>query len=179
MGVLHLKLTAKNAKAVAQLLASDTARRVMDAISEESKTESEVAKKLGMPLSTVHYNMQKLVEAGLVVSDEYTYSKKGKQVRHYKLASEHVVITTNPLATLPTALTGLGLSVAVAAGIFFFTHTPSSPMTARTESDAMVMMAESAPTVVAEPLVWPWILFGAVVMLAGILLATLIQRYRA
>ncbi len=180
MGILHLKLSGQNAKSVAQLIANDTARRIMDSVAEESKSESEVAKELSMPLSTVHYNIQKLVEAGLVKSDEYTYSQKGKEVRHYKLASQHVVITTNPLATLPAALTGLGLSVAVAAGIFFFgsTSPAAPPMAARMESDAMMMMAESAPVAVSEPTIWPWILLGAGVMLAGILIATVIQRFR-
>ena len=177
MGVLHLKLSAQNAKSVAQLIANDTARRIMDCISEESKSESAVAKELGVPLSTVHYNMQNLVDAGLVHSEEYTYSEKGKEVRHYKLASQHVVITTNPLASLPAALTGLGLSVAVAAAIFFFPTAPqATPMMARMEADTM-MAAEVF--VVSDPVVWPWILLGAGVMLAGILLATFIMRYRA
>lgn len=180
MDVLQLKLSAKNAKSVAQLLANDTARRIMDVIAEESKSESAVAKELGIPLSTVHYNIQKLVQAGLVHSEEFTYSEKGKEVRHYKLASQHVIITTHPLATLPAALTGLGLSVAVAAGIFFLRTPQDAPLAAmRAQADAMTMSAEAVPAVAAQPAVWPWILLGAAVMLAGILLATFIMRYRA
>lgn len=191
MSILHLELTNKKAKEVSQLLANDTARRIMDTVSEESKSESEIAKKLSIPLSTVHYNMQRLLAAGLVLSEEYTYSEKGKEVRHYKLKSQHVVITTAPLAALPQALTGLGLSVAVAAMFFINTRLFSTQSEVALQAEvapqaARMMMAESAPiaadqavqAATQQPALWPYILLGAVLTLVGIYVAYLIQRHR-
>lgn len=55
-------------------------------------TETEIAKAVKKPLSTIHYNMKALVAAKLVKSDEYHYSPKGKEVNHYRLANQYVVI---------------------------------------------------------------------------------------
>ncbi len=173
MSILHLELSADRAKKVAQLLGNDTARRIMDAVSDKSKSETALGKELGLPLSTVHYNVQRLQEAGLVRSDEYTYSEKGKEVRHYKLASEHVVISTRRLAEPPTILGGLVLTVAAAAITYFALRPPTvQPM------EAQITMAPVAAPAASTP-VWPWVLLGAGAMLVGILIVSFLQRYRA
>lgn len=190
MSILHLSLGSKKAKDVSTLLANDTARRIMDAVADESKSETKIAKELSIPLSTVHYNIGRLQDAGLVVSDEFTYSEKGKEVRHYKLASEHVVITAKPIANLASLLTGLGLSIAVAATFFinsnlFGVTQNSAPKIAEmaaydaVQEESTRLMAASAPMPMpADPVVWPYILLGAAAMLIGIGLWRLIERYR-
>jgi hypothetical protein len=45
-----------------------------------------------MPISTVHYNVKQLQDAGLVVVEEFHYSKKGKEVNHYTLANKYIII---------------------------------------------------------------------------------------
>ena len=180
MGIIHLQLSQGKAKRVAQLLANETSAKIMDSITKDSKPESQISKELKIPLSTVHHNIQQLREAGLVTSDEYTYSEKGKEVRHYKLASEHVVITTNPLATT-ALLSGLGLSLLVAA--IFYLQQPAVEETkmlaARSMDAAEGAMMAAAPVqeAISRPVVWPWILLGAGIMLAGILAVTLLQRF--
>lgn len=188
MGILHLELSAGRAKAVARLLANDTARRIMDAAADDSKSETELAKELSLPLSTVHYNVQKLQEAGLLSSDEYTYSEKGKEVRHYKVASDHVVITTKPMTGIPSIVGGTALALGVAATAFFSRRPVSAPPVEESMrmfamdaagSEAAMMAPDAAMAVAAEPTVWPWILAGAAAMLVGILIVALVQRYRA
>ena len=51
-----------------------------------------LAKAMNLPLSTVHYNLQLLLKAGLVSADNYHYSEKGKEVLHYKLSNKYVII---------------------------------------------------------------------------------------
>lgn len=188
MDILHLKLSERKAKAVAKLLSNDTATSIMDFIREKSHSESQIAKKLGIPLSTVHHNIKKLKDVGLVKSDEFTYSEKGKEVRHYKLASDQVIISTNPLASVPSVASGVGVSLAVA--LLFVINKAMKKVqpkaTAMVEESAAegAMMADSAriameTTYQADPVVWPYILLGAGVMLAGILIAAYIQRLRS
>jgi|FLOH01.1.fsa_nt_gi DNA-binding transcriptional ArsR family regulator len=87
-----LSLKEDKAKELAQIVSNDTCRRILDFLSEHEATESEIAKSLKMPISTVHYNLQQLMKGKLVLSEEYHYSQKGKEINHYKLANKIIII---------------------------------------------------------------------------------------
>ena len=87
-----LSLKDTEAKRLGQVISSETARKILDTLAEKKHTESELAEKLQIPLSTVHYNIKALVEAKLVTADEYHYSAKGREVTHYGLANKYVII---------------------------------------------------------------------------------------
>ncbi|MFC1768479.1 ArsR/SmtB family transcription factor [Nanoarchaeota archaeon] len=89
---LMLSLKDTQSKKLAQVLSNDTSRQILDYLAEDEATESELAKILHLPLSTVHYNLQALVDGGLVVCDEFHYSEKGKEIMHYKLANKYIII---------------------------------------------------------------------------------------
>lgn len=89
---LLLSLKDTEAKRLGQVISSETARKILDALAEKKHTETELAQKLQIPLSTVHYNIKALVEAKLVTADEYHYSEKGREVTHYGLANKYVII---------------------------------------------------------------------------------------
>jgi predicted ArsR family transcriptional regulator len=97
---LLVSLEENESKALAQVMSNDTARKILDLLSKhESLTESDVAKKLNFPLSTVHYNLQALVKANLVKSEEFHYSEKGKEVNHYSLANKIIIIAPKKTST--------------------------------------------------------------------------------
>lgn len=89
---LLVSLDDEESKELAQVLSNPTSRKLLDALSEKKATESDLAKKLGIPLSTVHYNLRQLVKAKLVEVKEFHYSAKGKEVNHYSLANKTVII---------------------------------------------------------------------------------------
>lgn len=90
---LLVSLKENKAKKLAEVISNNTCRKILDFMAEKKDvTESEVAQKMGIPISTVHYNMKALLEAKLVKSDEYHYSPKGKEVSHYRLANQYVII---------------------------------------------------------------------------------------
>jgi DNA-binding transcriptional ArsR family regulator len=98
---LLVSLDESRTKKLAQVVGSDTCRRMLDFLAEKEATESEMASGLQMPLSTVHYNIKMLADAGLVTSEEFHYSPKGREVSHYKLANKYIIIapkTTEGLA---------------------------------------------------------------------------------
>ena len=85
---LLVSLKEDKAKELAQVISNASCRKILDYLAEkEDATETELAKKLGIPISTVHYNLKHLVKGGLVIVDEFHYSEKGKEVNHYKLAN--------------------------------------------------------------------------------------------
>jgi DNA-binding transcriptional ArsR family regulator len=90
---LLVSLKEKKAKKLAQVLSNDTSRKILDYLSKKNTgTETEIAKELDIPLSTVHYNLTHLVDAKLVKDDEFTYSEKGKEITHYSISNKYVII---------------------------------------------------------------------------------------
>lgn len=89
---LLVSLEEDKAKRLAQVISNDTCRRILDHLAKKKSTESELASDLGIPLSTVHYNLQHLLESRLVEAEEFHYSEKGKEVLHYSLSNKYVII---------------------------------------------------------------------------------------
>lgn len=95
------------AKKLADVMSNDTCRKILDYLSEKEGTESEISSALGIPPSTVHYNIKHLLEANLVSADEFHYSKKGKEVLHYKLANKYIIIAPKSDSSILKKLKGL------------------------------------------------------------------------
>ncbi len=89
---LIVDLNESKTKKIAETITSDTSRCILNYLAEKEKTETDLAKELSLPLSTVHYHLQKLQAAGLVIVEEFHYSMKGKEVNHYKLANKYILI---------------------------------------------------------------------------------------
>ncbi len=90
---LLVSLEEAKAQKLAQVLQNETCTKLLNHLARHKEgTESELAKRLNLPLSTVHYNLKQLVQAKLVVADEYHYSEKGREVLHYKLANKYIII---------------------------------------------------------------------------------------
>lgn len=89
---LLVSLSESKTKQLAQAVSNETCRKILDFLAEKESTESELAEKLNVPISTVHYNLQQLQKAKLVDVEEFHYSKKGREVMHYKLANKYIII---------------------------------------------------------------------------------------
>ena len=79
-------------KIITQTIASDTARKVLELLAESPMSTSTVAKRLEIPLTTAQYNIEKLIEAGLVIVDKTKYSEKGREVKLYTPARRMIVL---------------------------------------------------------------------------------------
>ncbi|MEA2076370.1 MAG: winged helix-turn-helix domain-containing protein [Euryarchaeota archaeon] len=123
--LLILPLNDKNSKKLSQIISNDTARNILEAIASQSLSASQIAEKLGIPLSTVQYNLDKLSDAGLVKVERTKYSEKGKEVKIYAPQRKFVVIVpekTNRkdvIATLKRYLAMIAFAV-VGSGIIEF-----------------------------------------------------------
>lgn len=77
---------------VFEALSSDTARRVLTAIYDESAPPSELADRLDISLQNVSYHLDNLEEAGVVRVADTRYSEKGREMNVYAPADEPVVV---------------------------------------------------------------------------------------
>ena len=111
----------ERAKRIAQVMASSTSRKILGFLSDADggkATESEIAQGLGMGLTTDHYNVKGLLDAGLVERKSFKYSEKGNKVFAYGVAEKHVLISprVRGMSVVKRELSRI-LPVAVISGI--------------------------------------------------------------
>lgn len=79
---------------VAEALSNKTCVKILDLLASQELTASDIAVKLGIPLNTTGYNLDKLIAAGLVEkSSNFFWSVKGKKTPVYKVANKKIVIS--------------------------------------------------------------------------------------
>jgi len=128
-----LSLKGDKAKKLAHALTNKSADKILTYLAnKKSATESQVAKALKLPVSTVNYTMKVLVEAKLVVAEEYHYSTKGREVNHYKLAKKYIIIAPdddeNFFQRIKKYVPAFGITIGV-AGIIRFFQALTTPVT--------------------------------------------------
>ncbi len=104
---LLVDLNEAKTKKLAETITSDTSRKILNHLAEKEDTEASIAQELNLPISTVHYHLQKLQEAHLVIVEEFHYSAKGREVNHYKLANKYIIIAPQHVSGLKEKLKGI------------------------------------------------------------------------
>ncbi len=188
---LLIDLNEAKTKKLAETITSDTSRRILNYLTEKEDSEANIAKKLKIPISTVHYHLQKLQQASLVEVKEFHYSKKGREVNHYKLANKYIIIAPKNVpglreklrSILPVAIGLVGISAVIKflqnAGLEAVPEIMQSSAKAADE-----MVAEAAPMMAArviepvtqQPDLALWFLLGGV---SVILIYLLIEFVRS
>jgi len=90
--LLILPLNDKSSKKISQVISNDTARAILGVLSDEPLSISDIAETLGIPLTTVQYNIEKLMDTGLVKVERTKWSEKFKEVKIYAPQKKLVVI---------------------------------------------------------------------------------------
>lgn len=132
-------------KKLANVISNETSRKILDYLSgKKYATESDLAKEMSLPISTIHYNLKQLVHSGLVKTEEYHYSEKGKEVNHYSLSNKFVIIAPQTgekiLSKLKKLLPIAIITAGIAAVMQFVLFTRAGTFSAKNG----VMLAENA-----------------------------------
>ncbi len=114
---LLVDLNEPKVKKLAETITSETSRKLLNHLAEKEDTEANIAQVLGIPISTAHYHLQKLQEAGLVKVEEFHYSPKGREVNHYQLANKYIIITPQKVSGLREKLRGILPVALIVAGV--------------------------------------------------------------
>ncbi len=126
---------------ISNVIGNDSCRKILDFLAEREATESELAEKLGIPISTVHYNLNQLVETGLIESNSFHYSEKGKEVSHFRLANKYIIIAPRKTHGIKEKLKGI-LPAALIVGAAAFAIDLYNRYVS---SKAMSLASEAAP----------------------------------
>lgn len=163
-----ISLEEKGTKKIAEAINNDTGRKILDHLAKKEATESELSEELKIPISTIHYNLKQLVDANLVVIDEFHYSKKGKEINHYKLANKYIIIAPknadNKFMDALQKILPLTVITLIAGGVLtifnlgskLFNFAEKSAISAKTlsadsEVSSQLMTAASSRTMDAAP----------------------------
>jgi len=153
---LLVDLNDTKTKKLAETITSETSRKILNHLAEKDASEANLAQGLSLPISTVHYHLQKLQEVGLVKVEEFHYSQKGREVNHYKLANKYIIIAPQRVSGLKEKLKGIlpvGLVIAGISGalaiVQLFTQKVSLAASSKV-ADAESVMLRAAP-VAEEP----------------------------
>ncbi len=187
---LLLSLEDAQIKRISNVISNDSCRKILDYLSNRDATESELASKLGIPISTVHYNLQQLVEAGLVSADEYHYSEKGKEVNHYRLANKYIIIAPKKAFGIKEKLKSILPVVLIISGtalvlqfVSKYLYKPMIPkvetMAAKSaliESASLAQDAAQAQSAMPEPNIAVWFFIGALFAILVYLLISALRK---
>jgi len=78
---------------LAEVLGNKTSRKILSLLAEGELSESEISKKLDIPLNTVGYNIKKLKEVGMIKEKKHFFSVRGKRVPIYSVLNKDIVIS--------------------------------------------------------------------------------------
>ncbi|MDE4907440.1 helix-turn-helix domain-containing protein [Methanogenium marinum] len=92
-GVLVLEPGDERAKKIGKAMASNTASDVLSTLSEDELTLSELSERLGQPITTLKYQIENLLDAGLVDIVRTRYSEKGRVVKVYGVRQQVVIMS--------------------------------------------------------------------------------------
>lgn len=110
---------------IADVISNKTSKRILSALAEEELSESELAKKIELPLNTIGYNTKKLEEAGLIEKVKgFYWSEKGKKIYKYKVSNKRIIISPQSLlrGVIPALLASL--IIALVIGVMFNAQQP-------------------------------------------------------
>lgn len=82
----------EKAKELAQILANETSLLILGLLQEKTLSMSEIAKELGIPMSTVSYHLDKMVRVGLVEIAGKKYGKRLQEVKLYRASSKPILL---------------------------------------------------------------------------------------
>ncbi len=185
---LLVDLNEPRTKKLAETITSDTSRKILNHLAEQEDSEARIATTLSIPISTVHYHLQKLQEAHLVTVEQFHYSPKGREVYHYKLANKYIIIAPGKVEGLKEKLKGIlpvGLIILGISGIIkliqVFSGRAGVVATSTRAAASQEVLAEAAPRLaqqaVENPDIALWFLIGGVVTIVLYLVMGIIRKY--
>lgn len=173
---LLLSLDDEKTKSISTAVNNTSARKILQYLTKNDEaTSTQISKDLNIGLTTIQYNIEQLLKTGLIEWEHYHYSAKGKEVKHYKLANQYIIIAPKKDSSFLDKLKGIIpsflLSIFGASFIYYFSNFNNNSIeTARTmdaESNN-IMMASTADTVVQNsPTIISYITEPALMFLLG------------
>jgi len=194
----------ERSKKIAEVIGNKTCKKIIDYLSEvKEASEKDIADKLSIPINTAEYNLNKLIESGLIEKTKnFFWSVKGRKIDMYRLSNKRIIISPKSSfkGVLPAFIAVLALSFTIKvitdklsyasyAGQELFVNGEVRNIAADTGAGALKTASENvqnipsfAPSIQNLCLnssigseAWAWFLFGGLIT---ILIFLLINQYQ-
>ncbi|AKB85607.1 protease inhibitor I42 family protein [Methanococcoides methylutens] len=82
----------EDSKKITQTLSNEKSLKILDLLSEEPMSATDISKKLGLSITTIKYNIDSLLEADLIKVHRIKWSEKGREVKIYEPVQKLIVV---------------------------------------------------------------------------------------
>lgn len=125
--VLVLPVNGESRK-ITQILSNETSLKILELLGKKGMSATSIAEELELPLTTVKYNLDSLIESDLIKVKQIKWSKKGRQVKIYESVEKLIVLIPSKssidklslVSLLQKYLGVIGAAFFAAAGIEYF-----------------------------------------------------------
>ena len=79
---------------IAEALSNPTCKKILNLLAEQDLSATDISDKIKLPLNTIGYNLDKLMDSGLIEkSKSFFWSVKGKKIPTYRLSNKKIMIS--------------------------------------------------------------------------------------
>ncbi len=97
---------------LASILGNKTCKSILNVLAEQELSETDISKKLRIPLNTVGYSVKKLKSVGLIEEKTHYFSLRGKRIPIYRVSNKEILISPKKsfVSQLKSQLSLIGIS---------------------------------------------------------------------
>jgi ArsR family transcriptional regulator, arsenate/arsenite/antimonite-responsive transcriptional repressor len=89
---LLVLLLSEDCRKIARLLSNETSIRILKLLDKRSMSASDLADELHMRLNTLKYNLDSLLEAGLIRIRQVKWNRKGREIKIYEPVEKIIIL---------------------------------------------------------------------------------------
>jgi DNA-binding transcriptional ArsR family regulator len=110
----------EDSRKITQTLSNETSLKVLELLGKKSLSATDIAEELKIPLTTVKYNLDSLVDSDLIKVKQIKWSRKGRQVKIYEAMEKLIILvpSRNPVDKI-SIINLLQQYIGVIAAAFF------------------------------------------------------------
>jgi len=82
----------EDSRKIARILSNETSIRILKLLDRKSMSAADIADELGIRLNTLKYNLDSLLEVGLVRVRQVKWSRKGREIKVYETAGKTIIL---------------------------------------------------------------------------------------
>lgn len=97
-------------KDIAEAVTNKTCKKILNYLTKNEKTISEISVELNIPINTVEYNIKKLLNSGLIEKKSFWWSVKGKKMPTYTVSNKRIIISPKRYTNNLKYLIALGIT---------------------------------------------------------------------
>ncbi len=91
-GVIILEPGDEQAQKIAKAISSRTAGEILQLLKNGNQASTQISESLSIPITTVQYHLENLVDAGILTIVEKRWSQKGREVKVYGLRDQMLIV---------------------------------------------------------------------------------------